>query len=189
MPASPSYALLMNPGQTSNTAGTPYASSTSITDVSGGANVAGEAFTIPANFMQTGQVWRWTAAGIYSTTGTPNLTLGVYLGGVAGTALAAAIAVTTPSSVTNVAWFLQAISRVTATGTSGTVLTQGFLLGVEATSAITTSAGVTMLADSGGSSTQNTSVANIVTVGATWSASSSSNTLTCEHFLAELLTP
>jgi hypothetical protein len=27
-----------------------------------------------------------------------------------------------------------------------------------------------------------------VTIGATWSASSASNTLTCEHFLAELLT-
>ena len=188
MPASPAYALLMNPGQQSNTAGAAYASSTTITDVSGGANTAGQAFTIPSDFMQIGQVWRWTADGIYSNTGTPNLTLGVYLGGVAGTALAATIATTTPSGVTNVAWFLQAISRVTAVGTSGTILTQGFVMGVEATSAITTTAGVTMLPNGAGSSTQNTSIANIVTIGATWSASSASNTLTCEHFLAELLT-
>lgn len=191
MAASPSYVLMMNPGQVSNTPGSALTNTVTLTDISGGANVAGEAYTIPANFMQTGQVWRFTASGIFTTTSTPTLLLGLYAGGVAGTALAATIAVTTPSGVTNQSWLLEATMRVTAPGTSGTVVTQGCVTGIESVSLTGASASTTMMPETtstGGQSTQNTSVANILTVGAQWGTAASGNSITCEQFIIELLT-
>jgi hypothetical protein len=53
------------------------------------------------------------------------------------------------------------------------------------------SASTTMMPETtstAGQSTQNTSVSNIVTVGAQWGTSSSSNSILCEQFIVELLT-
>src|SRR5262245_50554453 len=83
-------ALLNSPQPTA--AGTALANSTTLTVIS----VAPQ-FTLPANFLQAGSALRFTAFGVFSTTVTPTLLLGVYYGGVAGVALATTGAITTGS--------------------------------------------------------------------------------------------
>ena len=180
--ASQYWVSLLNAAQTNqNTTGAALASSTTLTDISAGANTAGQALTLPPSFLQPGMQLRFRANGIFSTTGTPTLLLGLYYGGVAGTALAATAATTTASGVANGVWILDATARVATTGTSGTVLTIGSVLGIGA--AATTPTLMPATSGSGGSATVNTSTANIVTVGAQWGTNSASNTITCKQLL------
>src|SRR5579884_2340764 len=67
--------------------GTALTNSTTLTDISPGAANAGQAFVVKASNLKVGMQFRVRAAGIVSTTGTPNLTTGLYWGGTAGTAL------------------------------------------------------------------------------------------------------
>jgi hypothetical protein len=62
--------------------------------VSPGGATLGQACTIPANALVPGTALRFTASGIYSTTGTPNLTLALYYGGQASGVQMAATAAT-----------------------------------------------------------------------------------------------
>lgn len=164
------------------TTGAALASSTSLTDISPGGNTAGQAFTIPAGFMYVGQQWRFSANGIYSTTGTPTLLLGLYYGGVGGTALCATAATTTGSGVANGVWRLSADARVSAVGTSGTILTIGAVSGVGTSPVL-----MPATSSTGGAATINTSTSNLLTVGGQWGTSSASNTIICYQFLCELL--
>lgn len=165
---------MLNAGQYSAlNAGAAYASSTTITDVSPGGNTAGQAFTLPASYLQPGQWLRVRARGIVSNTATPNLTLGVYLGGVAGTALCTTGAIATASSLSNNLWTLESDLRIVTVGTSGSMYAIGSVSGPYAAAAFmpaTSSSGNLV-------SSLNTSSANLVTIGATWGANSSSNSL------------
>ena len=97
--------LLNSPQPTA--AGTALANSTTLTDIS----VAPQ-FTLPANFLQAGSALKFTAYGVFSTTGTPTLLLGVYYGGVVGTALATTGAIATGSGVTIVPWRIELVTTV-----------------------------------------------------------------------------
>lgn len=168
-----------SPYQTTN--GTVLTTSLAATDVSPAPQL-----TLPANFYYTGQVFRARAWGIYSTTATPTLTIGFYYGGVAGTALAATTTTTTGSGVSNLMWHAEATMRVVSLGATGTINAFGLCHGIAATASTpvlmpTTSA-------TGNLVTVNTTTANAWTCGATFSASSSLNTLTCYFFMLELLT-
>lgn len=163
-------------------AGSALASSSSLTDISAGANQAGEAFLLPASYLYAGMQLRVRANGIYSTTGSTNLTLGIYYGGIAGTALATAT-FGASANATNATWSMDALIRCDGTGTGGTVRTIGTLFGL-------TSFGPVMMPSSsasGNSVSIATGAQNILTIGAQWANSSPSNSITCYQFLVEQL--
>jgi hypothetical protein len=179
-----SYVHLLNNAGTSQTStGTALSNSTTATDISPGGNVAGQAFTIKGGTLRVGQQFRVRAKGIASTTGTPNLTIGVYYGGVAGTALCSTGAIATSSGISNVLWTLEADLRVNAVGTSGSIYALGSVAGPYASTAFMPASSST------GNlvSSLDTSVDKIVTIGATWSAASASNSIQVILFGVEFL--
>lgn len=175
MPLMTWEALLNSPQPTA--AGTALANSTTLTDIS----VAPQ-FMLPANFLLPGSALKFTAFGVFSTTATPTLLLGVYYGGVAGTALATTGAVTTGSGVTNVPWRLELTTTVWTPGSTGTANSQG-LYGMGTTVAawnflpVPNTAQATVSID--------TTAAKALTIGAQWSAASASNTVTLRGFQVE----
>lgn len=159
--------------------------------ISPGAEEAGKALVIPANYLNVGSIIRYSATGIFSTTGTPNLTLGLYYGGVAGVILAESIAIKTPETASNISWALEAISRVKEVGTTGKIFTQGWIRGVEAKSLTSTTAGTTMMPEEtstgGESASLNTGESKSIVLGALWGTKSASNKITCYQWLVEIL--
>lgn len=173
------WAAQVNEGQYSQlNTGAAYASSVTLTDVSPGGNTAGQALTFPASYMQAGMQFRINANGIVSTTGAPTLLLGLYWGGVAGTAIASTGAQTALTSITNTPWVLDALLRVEATGTSGSIRTIASILGPYATTVISTFPS----SSSGNNVTIDTSTAKILTIGAQWGTNSASNSLQVMQF-------
>lgn len=169
--------LLNSPQPTS--AGTALASSTTLTDVS----VAPQ-FVLPANFLQAGSAMRFTAFGTFSNTATPTLLLGIYYGGVAGTALAATGATTTTTGATNWPWRIELTTTVRTVGSSGTAISQGFVdLGTSLTAVSRIPIPATALA----TVSIDTTAAKALTVGAQWGTSNASNTLTLHGFQIESL--
>lgn len=156
--------------------GSALATSTTLTDISPTPNI-----TLPANLLLPGTTLKFTAAGRFSTTGTPTLLIGFYYGAVAGVALCATSAVTTPSGVTNQTWRATAEVRVRTIGSSGTALAIGVAEN------ISTTATNMMPATAPATATIDTTAAKALTVGAQWGTSSASNTITCHHFLVEQL--
>lgn len=176
MPLQSWEAVLNVPGEG---AGTAYASSTSATDVSPSPQL-----TLPAGYMYIGQRLRVIGYGIFSTTGTPNLTLGVYYGGVAGTLLAGTGTVATGSGAASWPWRIQLEIYVRSLGSSGTVWCNGLVF-------LGTSLTATSVLNIPNSQTQpitvDTTAAKALTIGATWGTSSASNTLTCEDAYIEAI--
>ena len=159
-------------------AGSALASSTSATDISPAPQL-----TLPAGYLYVGQRLRVVGYGIFSTTSTPNLTLGVYYGGVAGTLLAGTGTVAT-GTATAWPWRIQCEIYVRSLGSSGTVWCNGIVwLG-------TSLAAMTPLWIPNSQTqpiTVDTTAAKALTVGATWGTSSSSNTITCEDAYVEAI--
>ena len=125
-----------------------------------------------------GQKFYLVAYGIFSTTSTPNLTLGFYWGGVAGTALLTSGAIAC-GTATAWPWQIEAWVEVKTLGTSGTVWSKGWLdLGTSLTAIARTSMPATQTQPI----TVDTTTAKAITAGATWGAASSSNTITCEGY-------
>ncbi len=179
--ASTTWVSLLNAGQPNQTGtGTALASSTSLTDISSGGLTAGQAFTLPASFLEPGMQLRVRANGIVSTTGAPNLTMGVYLGGVAGVALASTGAVSASANMTNQTWILSADLRVETAGPTGTIRTIGSVIGAYFPSAL-----MPATSSSGNSVTVDTSVPKILTIGAQWGTNSASNSIQLMQFLVE----
>lgn len=152
--------------------GAAYASSTTLTDVSPTPNTI-----IPANYLVPGDVLEVLATGRFSTTSTPNLTLGIYLGGVAGTALCATAVTATPSSVTNQTFIVRATIQVRTIGSAGSIETIGTAANIGAATAYMPATGTGLV------SSLDTTSAKALTLGATWGTSSASNTLTVAQFL------
>jgi len=173
------YSTVLN-GLQAYAAGTAYASSVTLTDVSAAPN-----YVLPANFLVAGSVLRFTAWGTFSTTGTPTLLMGVYYGAAAaGTALAASTAITTGSGVTTVPFRMELTTQIRTAGTSGTAMTQGFLdMGTSVSAVNHLPIPQTALA----AVTVDTTAAKALTFGAQWGTNSASNTLTCHGFVIESL--
>src|ERR1700752_929876 len=96
--STPTWVTLANANQTNEVnTGTALANSTTLTDISPGGNTLGQAYQTQPAQLYPGMMIRFKAWGIYSTTGTPTLLLGIYYGGVAGVALAVTAATTTAS--------------------------------------------------------------------------------------------
>lgn len=148
----------------SSTAAVTVASTASATTLLG-KNYFGSA-TLPAGF-DLGRGVRIHAAGLYGTTGTPTLSITIILGGVT-------IATISPSilgSVSNDGWELDYqfiptdMATVIGAGCFKDIGTAGALIGGCA---------------SGSTGSLNFGTAQTIDVKATWSASSSSNTITAE---------
>lgn len=174
MPAQFWSSLLTAPSATAD--GSALASSTTLTDISPAPQL-----TLPANYLYVGQVLRVHAYGRYSTTGTPTLLLGVYYGGVAGTAIATTGTIITPSGVTNQTFCLEMTIVCRSVGSSGTVIGIGKTFGQNAATN-----SVNMIpATAPSTATIDTTSAKAITLGAQWGTSSASNTITCHVFEVE----
>jgi hypothetical protein len=160
-------------------AGTALASSTTLTDISPAPQVV-----LPANYLYQGQRLRMKAYGIYSSTGTPTLTLGGYYGGVAGVALAVTAANAVASGAASYPWQLDLDLFVRSIGSSGTIWCNGW---AKVGSSLTALTEYALPSSQTQPVTVNTTTANALTVGALWGTSSASNTVTCEDLYVEAL--
>ncbi|HSZ70245.1 MAG TPA: hypothetical protein VK756_07775 [Solirubrobacteraceae bacterium] len=178
-----------------NASGAAYASSKVLTDVSPGGKNAGSALVIPASSLIVGNVFRFTAMGTYSTKAeVTKAVLGIYFGGVAGTALVKTGELALEKSAKSWPWMLQAIARVTAVGVAGVstgakFITEGFgHYAVAATGLASSTFQMPGESATGGEVTELSSgVSNIVTLGAEWKTEGAENTLTCYQWLVESL--
>jgi hypothetical protein len=148
--------------------------------------------TIPANYLQDGRILAIRAQGQWSTgTGPPTIIFGLRWGGVAGTMMAKTAACTTVASVTAAMWDLDIIVQTRTNGSGGTAMAIGtarLFAGVAGTVASATGeglltpmgvAGVLAPATFTGDFTADTALS----ITATWSASSTSHTLTGLNYL------
>lgn len=137
---------------------------------------------IPANALYVGNIWKVTAWGRVGTTGTPTLLLGVYWGGVAGTAVCTTGAITTTSGVTTVPWRLECYIICRSVGSSGTIIGQGWVHGISGTVGVSV---VPMPASAPATVTVDTTAAKAVTIGAQWGTSNASNAIIQHGMLVE----
>lgn len=161
--------------------GAAYNTSVALTDVSPTPPIV-----LPANLLESGSEIELEAHGQFSTTGTPTLLLGFYLGGVAGVALAATAATTTGSGAAAWPWMMRYRGTVRAIGSAGSINGMGRLyLGTSLTAlsmvALPASAAARTVAI-------DTTGAKSITVGAQWGTSSASNTLTVNDISVKLVT-
>ncbi|MCX5253640.1 hypothetical protein OOK27_05555 [Streptomyces canus] len=139
-------------------------------------------YTIPASDAVAGAVYRIKAWGTLGVTGTPTITFVCKLGGTGGATMVTFPAVTVRSGATDGFWELEFYLACATTGGSGTwapmaKYTHNFLTSVTTYTPIgpITAAPVT----------RDTTIANDMVLCATWSAASSSNTITCRGFAGE----
>lgn len=134
---------------------------------------------IPAQKLRPGSQVEIDASGEFSTTGTPTLVLGFYLGTAGATittVLAESSAITTGSGAAAWPWQMHWEGVVTAVGTAGSITGLGtFMLGT----ALTTYAAAVPIPISQALRTVaiDTTIARAIGVCATWGTSSASNTL------------
>jgi hypothetical protein len=144
-------------------------------------------FTIPANFFSIGKVLRVTANGrISTTTGPPTITLDLRFG---STVVFNGAAVTTVASLTNKSWELMALLTCRAIGTSANLIGVGKLTSSIVVGSTGGAANTAVLPDSApavGSNFDST-LAQIVDLFATWSASNASNSIQLHGFTLEAL--
>jgi hypothetical protein len=135
--------------------------------------------TIPAGKLRPGSQLEIDVMGEFSTTGTPTLALGIYLGTQAGaitTVIAESSAITTGTGAAAWPWQLHWEGIVTANGATGSMTGQGGLtLGTSLTAyaavvPIPTTAGARVVAI-------DATIARAIGVCATWGTSSASNTV------------
>lgn len=128
------------------------------------------------------------ANGEFSTTGTPTLALGFYIGTAAAaitTDIALSSVITTGSGAAAWPWDLEWSGTFTAIGTSGTIVGCGALqLGTALTTISTTPIPITQALRT---VTWDTTIARAVGVSATWGTSSASNTVKTNSLAVVLL--
>jgi hypothetical protein len=166
--------------------GTALANTTTLTDISPGAAVAGNVVDTRTVVLTPGTKIHLKASGFFSTTtGPPNILLGFYYGGVAGVALAASSAFATTASLTNVQWAMEYWGTIFTTGTAGSIQGKGYLDLATSLTALTHRP----IPETANQSTVaiDTSVVKSFTVGAQWGTASPSNTITCDYFHAATL--
>jgi hypothetical protein len=165
----------------SSAVGTAYANSNTATSVS---PASGAGF-LPANFFlpSYGQAKRLyvKASGVLSTTGTPNLTVGLTLNTTQGTynsggIIATSAATAQGSGASNAAWELDVMISCVGAGSAGSALAMGVF------SFPTTTTGAARVSSSSANPntafTVNTQSAYYLEMFATWGTANASNTLT-----------
>jgi hypothetical protein len=182
MPIRTGYANLLNdplPGPvTSNTFTGPQDL------IAGTVAPAAQPCLIPANYIKDGGTYRTTAAGTFSTTGTPTLVFGLYFG---TTVLAVSVAFTTASGAVTLPWRFQVETVVYSSNPNTAIVTDtsGYLHFGTTVAAITQQP-VPGIAQA--SVNIDNSAAQLWAVKATYSASSSSNIVILRKWIVEELT-
>lgn len=138
-------------------------------------SATGSLLAIPGNSLQPGSMIRVEAWGVASNTATPTLILGLYWGAVAGTALAISTAKTTTTAMTNWEWHMWYTGRVIAAGTTGSIIGSGYW---RLPTSLTAWTEFRFPETAPAAVTIDTTIQKFLTVGATWSASSISNSIT-----------
>ena len=130
--------------------------------------------TISESLYGLGRVFRLTASGVFSTTGTPTIQFRVRIG---TTNIVVFTAQTCPNNSANQPFLLEAEIVVKTLGATGTVSGQGRLFFSTSTLELIVNATDT---------TVDTTSEQTVNVTAQWSASSASNTVKIRNFFPEL---
>jgi hypothetical protein len=146
---------------------------------------------LAANELKLGSKLELEAFGEFSTTGTPTLQIeflyGVAAGALAstGVVLAASGAITTATTAAAFPWHAKWVGIVTAVGATGSIYGHGILdLG---TSLIAFAASALPVTAAARAVAIDTTVAKTLGVGAAWSVSSASNSITVDHFTAKIV--
>lgn len=135
--------------------------------------------TVPANYMQDGRLLRYRAFGKLSTTATPTIKMGVYWGGTGGTLLAETELITNGSGVSNVNWSVELYIQTRSNGSSGSLIVFGeFKLHTSSTAVSQNVFSISGYDAPAVVSSLDLTVAKALSLAATWSAASASNTLT-----------
>jgi len=135
--------------------------------------------TLPVNFFVIGKTIRVRAMGIFSDTGTPNITMTYKLG---STTIMSTGAVALAGTISNNSWMAEGLITCRTVGATGTVFGQGYFeydesthagtrLGMAATAAVTVDTTSTLA----------------VNLTVTWGTNSASNTMSCTNFILEVL--
>lgn len=167
-------------GQVTSVGGVVQAQTSTVTVANTAAATALQSYTVPANDPVAGAVYNMMGYGLYSDTGTPTLTFTLYWGGVAGTALGTFTTAALGSGVSNVPFSYDAMvtfrsttsawANITLTlGTAATGTGSSYVISPTAATAVTVTS------------------ANALTLGVTWSAASSSNTISLVGGVVERL--
>lgn len=130
-----------------------------------------------SNELGSGKVLRVSAAGVFSTTGTPSLQFKLKLG---ATTILDSTAINAPNGVTNELWILDVLVSIRSIGSSGSIFSQGV---VKLTSGATTAQIEKLLNTS--AATIDTTAALTIDLTATWGTASASNTITCTNLILE----
>jgi hypothetical protein len=126
---------------------------------------------LDANEVTAGSVYEIKGWGVYSNTGTPTVTFGIKLGGIAGTALVTTAATTTVTGASNDAFqFEGTVNFHSATKAVAK-------LKVDLATVTTLADATVVLAASNGEVTVDTTTAKTIGVDLTWGTASASNTL------------
>jgi N-acetylneuraminic acid mutarotase len=140
-----------------------------------------QTYTVPANECKIGHVYRVTAQGIFSSTGTPTLVLRLKF----GAAIMASKSGTVPSGSSSIGWRLEGQFTCNADpGAASAIESQGMVLWSTSNTAL----GIN------GSDMRTTTTTNVATnasqtiqLSATWGTSSASNTITMRQLIVEKL--
>lgn len=154
--------------------------------------------TVPSNFNQDGRLTKLMIYGRWSNvvTAVPTLTFRLRWGGVAGTVMAASPSIVTPATATtNAIWTIELLLQTRSNGATGTVFTMGTVTMFEdaaATFGTVLNYGVVQPMGSAGVATPAAVTLDLtadtaLSLTATWSAASASNTLTGHLYSFEAL--
>ena len=137
-------------------------------------------YTIPANTLQVGTVLRIGVFGMYGTSVVaPSIISTVNLN---GTDYLTTGSITAVANTTAAGWNGYALMTVTAIGVTGTIECQGFL---NFATAATTSLSVSLTNSS--AQTIDTTINQVLTLSAQWSAAAAANTVTMRELAVEVL--
>jgi hypothetical protein len=139
--------------------------------------------TIPANDAVAGAIYRMTAYGVASSTGTPNFTINAKLGGVSGTTMAGIGASPTASAISGRPWHAVFYLRCVSSGASAS-WSPTFVVYHSMTTAAQTGNNI-QLPNSTANQTVDSTVSQAMVLTWTWGTASSSNTATCTGVVFE----
>lgn len=162
----------VNPSGLVQTLSGTIQATTSTTTVASTASITSlQAFTVPANDVAAGTIYQMTGYGVYSDTGTPTIIFTLLWGGTGGTTVIALPAITLPLNITNSPFSYVATVNFRST----TSVMANVVLNID--TSIATDLCSTYVASPTSPVTVTTTGANALTMAVTWSASSSSNTI------------